>query len=238
MTASPNEFVFLADSIGKSFWGNPVLKAASLWARPGLITVLFGLNGSGKTTLIRAALGLLRADRGMVQFDGRTFLAPRLHKLARLGLFYVPDRGLLSRRMRVKRQLELVTARFGASCLSEWLQRLEVADLLNRSTHQLSGGERRRVELALAVVRDPSCLIIDEPLTEIEPKDRSLIGGVLRQMAASGCAVVVTGHDVADLMALADEVIWMVAGTTHGLGAPDEAKAHHQFRREYLGTRG
>ena len=233
-----DDYLFLADSIGKSFRGKTVLKSATMWARPGVITVLFGLNGSGKTTMIRCALGLLRADHGMVRYDGRSYLRPRLHRLARLGVFYVPDRGLLSRRIRIGKQLRLVAERFEASDTEEWLERLGVAHVLRRPLHTLSGGERKRMELAMAGIRNPRCLILDEPLTEIEPRDRGFINGVLREMSADGCAIIVTGHDVDDLMALADDVIWVVGGTTHGLGTTEEAKAHHQFRREYIGPRG
>jgi ABC-type multidrug transport system ATPase subunit len=238
MTPASPDYLLLADSIGKSFWGNAVLKSATMWAQPGVITVLFGLNGSGKTTLIRCALGLLRANHGMVRYDGRSYLRPQLHRLAQLGVFYVPDRGLLSRRLRVDRQVRLVSDRFEASDTEEWLERLGVSHVLRNSAHTLSGGERKRLELAMAGMRKPRCLILDEPLTEIEPKDRRFINGVLREMSEEGCAIVVTGHDVDDLMALADDVIWVVGGTTHGLGTTEEAKAHHQFRREYIGPRG
>jgi len=238
MTRTSHDYLFLADSIGKSFWGKSVLKSATMWARPGVITVLFGLNGSGKTTLIRCALGLLRANHGMVRYDGRSYLRPQLHRLSRLGLFYVPDRGLLSRRLRIGKQVRLVADRFETSDTEEWLERLGVAHVLDRPLVTLSGGERKRVELAMAGTRNPRCLILDEPLTEIEPKDRPYINRVLREMSAEGCAIVVTGHDVDDLMALADDVIWVVGGTTHGLGTTEQARAHHQFRREYIGPRG
>lgn len=102
----------------------------------------------------------------------------------------------------------------------------------------LWGGTGRRADLALALVRRPACLIPDEPLTEIEPKDRGLIAAMLRAQAALGCAVLITGHEVRDLMSVSDYVIWMAAGTTRGLGSPDQARAHDQFRREYLGPRG
>ncbi len=238
MMPASDDYLFLADSIGKSFWGTTVLKSATMWARPGVITVLFGLNGSGKTTLIRCALGLLRADHGMVRYDGRSYLRPRLHKLARQGVFFVPDRGLLSRRLPIGRQLRLVADRFEASDSEEWLERLGVSHVASHSSDVLSGGERKRIELAMAGIRNPRCLILDEPLTEIEPKDRSFVSNLLREMSAEGCAIIVTGHDVDDLMVLADDVIWVVGGTTHGLGTTEEAKAHHQFRREYIGPRG
>jgi ABC-type multidrug transport system ATPase subunit len=229
--------LLLADSFVKSFGRKRVLTSATIWARAGRITVVMGLNGSGKTTLIRSALGLERAEQGIVRYQGEVFLRPRLWRLAARGLFYLPDRGLLSRRMRMKDQLELIRTRFGGEKREDVLARLEVDGSLDALPGEMSGGELRRAELALALIRRPTCLIADEPLTEIEPRDRGLIMAVLRAEAASGTAVLVTGHEVGDLLSLSDEVIWLAAGTTHGLGSPDQARAHDQFRREYLGPR-
>jgi ABC-type multidrug transport system ATPase subunit len=229
--------LFLADSIGKSFGPKTVLKSATAWARRGQITVVMGLNGCGKSTLIRCALGLHRADHGMVRFADVTHRRPHLWRLAMDGLFYLPDRGLLSRRLNFGEQLRLLSGRFLTQDLDEILERLEVDALLPRRRREMSGGERRRAELALALARRPSCLIADEPLTEVEPKDRELVAGSLKKLADEGAAVLVTGHEIHDLLDLSDEVIWMAAGTTHGLGPPAAARRHDQFRREYLGQR-
>ena len=224
--------VFLADSLGKSFGRKTVLASAAAWAVPGRISVLFGPNGSGKSTLIRAALGLIRADHGIVRFAGVTHTRPRLWRLAQDGLFYLPDQGLLSRSLAFGTQLELLGERFPGGDLHGIAESLEADSVLESRVHEMSGGERRRAELTLALARRPTCLVADEPLTEVEPKDRSLVAAALRGLADSGCAVLVTGHEVYDLMDLADEVIWMTAGTTHGLGSPADAARHDQFRRE------
>lgn len=227
--------IFAADSFRKSFGRKEVLKSASLWATPGRVTAVMGRNGSGKTTLIRAAVGLIRAEQGVVRFAGTSHLRPNLWRLASQGLFYLADRNLLSRRMTLGAQLELVASRFGGAGAEEVLATLEVDGLLDRHRHEVSSGERRRIELALAVARRPTCLIADEPFASIEPRDRELVGTVLRRLADSGVAVLVTGHEVRELLALADEIIWMTAGTTLGLGTPDDARRHHRFRHEYLG---
>lgn len=230
--------LFLADSMGKSFGRTEVLKSATVWARAGQVTVVMGRNGSGKTTLLRAALGIYRRDFGIVRYEGNDVPRPSVWRLARLGLFFVPDRGLLGRRGSFREQLGMFERRFGGADSSAVLERLGVASLLDRTAAEMSGGERRRAELALAVARRPRCLIADEPLTEVEPKDRSTVVEALRDLAATGCAVLLTGHEVEDLFDAADEVVWMVAGTTHSLGPPRAAAEHHQFRREYLGPRG
>jgi ABC-type multidrug transport system ATPase subunit/streptogramin lyase len=180
-------------------------------------------------------LGITSAEQGVVRFMGKYHLRPRLWRLAADGIFFLPDRGLFSSRMTLRAQLELVASRFGAADLPEIAAKLEVTHLLDRLPTAVSGGERRRAELAMAVARDPHCLIADEPLAEVEPKGRLPVMAMLREVADRGAAVLMTGHEVHDMFEIADEVIGMVAGTTHGLGTPAEAKQHHQFRREYLG---
>jgi lipopolysaccharide export system ATP-binding protein len=233
MRAEP---LFSADSIGKSFGSRTILKSASVWATEGKITALFGRNGSGKTTLLRIAAGRLRPDHGVVRFDDRAYMHPRLPELASRGLFYLPDRDLLSRRLTVGDQIRAVAWRFGATRLADIMERLGMEKLVGRTPLELSGGERRRAELAAASIRAPRCLLADEPFTGIAPRDAEVVAAAFRVMAQEGCAIIITGHEVPSLMDTADDVIWMAAGTTHGLGTPEQAAQHDQFRREYLGA--
>jgi ABC-type lipopolysaccharide export system ATPase subunit len=228
-------FVFSADSIGVSFAGHQVLKSASIWATPGRIAALLGRNGSGKTTLFKAALGLVRRDFGTVRFGEKAFLSPTLRELAGLGLFYLPDMGLLSRRRTLGWHLSVLKTQFPGMFRENLPADLEVESLKAKTVWEMSGGEVRRAELALAWSRRPTCLLADEPLAGLAPKDQEVVAEVIRAMAEGGCGVVVTGHDVRPLMDLAQEIVWMVAGTTHGIGTPEEARVHEQFRREYLG---
>ena len=117
----------------------------------------------------------------------------------------------------------------------EAIETLKLPALLDQPGVELSGGEQRRAEVALAWIREPRCLLADEPFAGINPSDGELIAGALRGLAERGCAILVTGHEVRQLLDLADEVIWMAGGTTHGLGSPVAAVENHQFRREYLG---
>ena len=125
--------------------------------------------------------------------------------------------------------------RFGDAGADRALATLRLEERLDQRPAELSGGERRRAELALAMMRRPRCLLADEPFAGINPSDGEVLAAALREMAREGCAIVVTGHEVPQLLALADSVVWMVAGTTHGLGSAAEAVSHSQFRREYLG---
>ncbi len=227
--------LFSADSISRSYGDRTILKAASIRAHAGKISVLFGRNGCGKSTLLKIGAGLLRADQGAVHFDGRVYLRPRLSVLASRGLFYLPDRNLLSRRRTLRDQIRAVEWRFGGSRSAAILERLGIARLLDQTMEEFSGGERRRAAIAVAWIRAPRCLLADEPFAGINPGDAEVLAGAFQAMASEGCALVITGHEVRQLMETADEIVWMSAGTTCVLGTPDEARSHEQFRREYLG---
>jgi ABC-type multidrug transport system ATPase subunit len=226
--------LFTLDSVGKSFRGRAVLRTASVWASPGKITVLLGRNGCGKSTLIRAGLGLVRWDHGTARWEDEVLTAPRLYELARRGLFFIPDHGLLSRRLCVRDQMQIYSEVFGGS-IDEAAEAEGLGGLLDLMPGQLSGGEERRAELAFARLRKPRCLIADEPFAGLSPLDRARVGRDLSELASAGVAIIVTGHEVEDLLGVADEVVWMVAGSTHVLGSAVAAREHDQFRREYLG---
>lgn len=230
------ERIFAADSIHKAHGRRTVLTTASVWAAAGAVTVLFGRNGCGKSTLLKIGAGVIAADKGVVHFRGAAYLRPRLHRLAARGLFYLPDEGLLVRRLTLGEHLAALRRRFGAALHPDDAADLEVAPLLDVPVRALSGGEMRRAEVAVAVARNPVCLLADEPLSGIAPADGERLSRVFRRLAGRGCALVVTGHEVPALLALADEVVWMTSGTTHGMGTAAQASAHHQFRREYLGS--
>ncbi len=226
---------FSIEAAVKAYGRRRVLKAASVWARPGSVTVVLGRNGCGKSTLLRIGAGVLAPDAGTVHYAGRVYSRPRLDVLARQGLFFLPDRHLLSARWTLRQHVEAFTWRFGDAGAARALARLRLEERLDQRPAELSGGERRRAELALAMMRRPRCLLADEPFAGINPGDGEGLAAALREMAREGCAIVVTGHEVPQLLRLADSVVWMVAGTTHGLGTADEAISHAQFRREYLG---
>lgn len=230
---------FVADSFVKRFGKTEVLKSATAWATPGAVTVLFGRNGSGKTTLMRAAVGLLSFDFGLVRYEGRPSLKPALHRLAREGLMYLPGREFLSRRRTLAwhhRMLAIQMDMKPEEVLGD--DPMKVSEFRHRERNLISGGERRRGEMSLVLARKPRCLLADEPLAGIGPKDQEGVAAALRRLADGGCAILVTGHDVNPLMALADDIIWMVGGTTHWMGSPESARDHYQFCREYLGPRG
>lgn len=228
--------VFSADSIGRSLGRRRrVLSAATISARAGTVTALVGRNGEGKTTLLRCAVGLLTPDHGVIRFRDERITRPRLAPLARHGLYFLPDRDLLSPAFTVREHFTALGRRVPKARVADAVERLRLDAILDRKPRTLSTGERRRSEFAMAVARDPLCLLADEPFQALMPLDASLITAAIRQMADRGTAIVITGHEVRSLFDVADEVVWQTAGTTYLLGSPEAARHHDQFRREYLG---
>jgi lipopolysaccharide export system ATP-binding protein len=235
MTGDP---ILQADSIGKSFSRRRVLSAATLLAIPGRITVLLGRNGAGKSTLMKIAAGWVPPDYGVVIFREKRFTHPRPAELASMGLFFLPERALLWSSVTLRQHFQAVERRFPHSAdESQRVMRLfRLEALADRRPAALSGGERRRADVAVAFARRPDCLLADEPFEGTAPTDAELLCAGFRELARRGAGIVITGHEAPTLLDLADYVVWQTAGTTHFLGTPSEARANDQFVREYLGT--
>lgn len=233
-------WVLEVDSVGKRFGRRDVLHAASLRAAAGAVTFLVGRNGCGKTTLLQLATGFLPLESGFVRFDGVLHPRPRLHGLARRGVLYLPDRDVLSNAFSVRAQIECMWRQLGRAdgglAGEAVCETVGLTALGDQRPNALSAGERRRAEMALALCRNPRCLLVDEPFRNLAPADAMIVHATLRALADRGCAVVVTGHEVASLFDVADQVTWCTAGTTYALGSPAEARRHEQFCREYLGV--
>jgi lipopolysaccharide export system ATP-binding protein len=228
--------LLVADCVSKSFRGRRVLSAGSLRAVSGELRALLGRNGAGKSTLLKIAAGCMQPDSGSVRFNGTAYLSVRLPELAAEGLFYLPDHDLFSSAFSVRTQLEMFRRQFNGGDVETAAAAMGLgARFLDRRPYQLSGGERRRAEIAAILVRRPLCVLADEPYRGIAPKDAEAMTRVLKDIAASGTAVVVTGHEVPTLLDAADHVTWCTAGTTYELGPPATAVLHESFRREYLG---
>ncbi|MEM7417477.1 MAG: ABC transporter ATP-binding protein [Gemmatimonadota bacterium] len=233
MSGSP--YALRAEGVRKVFGSNEVLTSASVWAKSGCVTTLLGRNGSGKTTLLRVAAGVLRPDQGVVAVDGVALVPAKLHELATRGVMFLPQGRLLVPSLSVAEHFRAIATTFGGSHVDEAVDAAGVESLMPQRAETLSGGEKARVSLALAMARAPRVLLADEPLVGLAPVDQERLGQLLRLLAAQGVAVVTSGHDTPILLSISDEIIWSAAGTTHHIGSPEAAQKHDQFRREYLG---
>lgn len=213
-----------------------MLSSATLRVDAGRITVLLGRNGIGKSTLLKIAAGWLTPDSGAVHLKGKCYLGARLYRLADEGLFYLPDLNLLSPGFSVREHLDSVQRRYSGGDIDEVARITGIADRLMQRPPSLSGGELRRAEVAMALMRRPDCFLADEPYRGIAPYDAEVLSATFRHMAqVGGCGIIITGHDVSTLLAIADRVVWCTDGTTYDLGAPAEACRDWRFRQGYLG---
>ena len=228
--------ILRADCVSKSFGERRVLTSATLRAESGQVRALFGRNGSGKTTLLRIAAGWMSPDQGAVHFSGRVLDAADPTRYASDGLFFLPARDLLSTAFTVRQQLQMLRQQFGGDDVRAAAERVGILDHIDQRPQRLSGGERRRAELAAVLVRRPRCLLADEPFRGVTPADAEELTRLFVSIARAGAAVVVTGHEVSTLMDAADHVTWCTSGTTYELGPPEAARRHDAFRREYLAS--
>jgi ABC-type multidrug transport system ATPase subunit len=225
-----------SDCIGKRYGAQRVLSSATLRAHAGRITALLGRNGIGKSTLMKISAGIIWPDTGTVRWNGDVTERPSLARFARAGLMYVPDDGFFARSFSVGEQLRWLAERYPGGDVSRAAARCGVERLLNRTVRDVSGGERRRAELAGVLVRRPTCVLADEPFRDVSPIDAEFLIEILREVASGGCAVVISGHEVETLFALADDVTWCTDGTTYELGPPWFARSDARFRQGYLGV--
>lgn len=218
------------DAVTKTYGSDRALASASVTVDVGRIHALVGRNGSGKTTLLRVGAGLERPDAGFVRYRGRLRQRPKLHRLARDGVFFLPADGLLSPRWTVRSHLR----RVGAPEVETLPRDLDIAPWLDRRPAQLSRGQRRLVEVTVALVREPRCLLADEPLLGLAPKVAKRVMERLGRLARTGCGILVSGQEVRQLLMMADEVTWLEAGSTQNLGPVEEAVATHDLLRRFL----
>jgi len=201
-----------AEAVDLSRGGRAILRQAYVDAVPGTITALVGRIGAGKTSLLRVLAGRMRPDRGQVRWEGERLRRPSLEALARAGLALLPDHAWLAPQHTLGVQLALAARVSGG----DW--RAAVARVgatrVDRRPGDLSTGERRLGELALAVSLGATALVLDEPFRELDPLHRERLGACLRDLADDGCAVLFADHDVASVLAWADRLFAIEAGAT------------------------
>lgn len=228
-------FVLHADSIVKSFKKRRILSSASLRVASGAIVGLLGRMGEGKSTLIRICAGAESHDGGWVRFNG----AMRGHVISRLlaprGLYHLPELGGLADSLTLRQHFELFRRRFHLGSEKSFVDNFNAGELMDASPASMSTGERRRAEVALLSYRQPLCLLADEIFRGLDPLTAETIGGGLQQLARTGCAIIVTGHEVRSLRPYLTSVVWLTSGTTYEMGSPAVAWKDERFRREYLG---
>ncbi|HEY1614159.1 MAG TPA: LPS export ABC transporter ATP-binding protein [Rhizomicrobium sp.] len=229
--------------IGKSFRKRPVVRAVSLSLRRGEVVGLLGPNGAGKTTCFYMITGLAPADYGTITLDGHDVTRLPMYRRARLGIGYLPQEASIFRGLtageNIRATAELVesdAARLEAM-VEELLTEFGIQHVRDTPAIALSGGERRRVEIARALATHPSYILLDEPLAGIDPIAVGEIRDLIRHLKDRGIGVLITDHNVRDALEIIDRAYIIHDGQVLKEGLPHEIVGDRDVRRVYLGER-
>ncbi len=233
----------VVDNIGKSFRKRPVVKGVSLRLARGEVAGLLGPNGAGKTTCFYMITGLIPADYGSIYLDGENITRQPMYQRARMGVGYLPQETSIFRAMTVEENVMAVVELRERSqararqTVTELLQELRIEHLRNSPAISLSGGERRRVEIARALASEPSFMLLDEPFAGIDPLAIADIREVITYLKGRGIGILITDHNVRETLDIIDRASIIHAGEVLFEGTPDQIVDDPEVRRVYLGER-
>jgi len=227
----------------KKYRKRKVVDEVSLEVKRGEIVGLLGPNGAGKTTTFYQIVGFIKPDSGSVFLDRQEITGLPMYRRARLGLGYLPQESSVFRKMSVADNLTCIleTTKLSRSERREkkdrLLDELGITRLADQKAYTLSGGERRRVEIARALVTDPGFLLLDEPFAGIDPIAVADIQGIVRKLAEKGLGVLITDHNVRETLAITDRAYIMFDGRVLISGSAQELANDPETRKIYLGER-
>ncbi|MBX6424522.1 MAG: LPS export ABC transporter ATP-binding protein [Variibacter sp.] len=227
--------------VEKSFARRKVVAGASLYVRRGEAVGLLGPNGAGKTTIFYMITGLINADRGRIELDGYDITSLPMYQRARLGISYLPQEASIFRGLNVEDNIRAVleTAepdrKKREAELDALLDEFNITRLRKTPSIALSGGERRRVEIARALATKPTYMLLDEPFAGIDPIAVGDIQALVRHLTQRGIGVLITDHNVRETLGLTDRAYIIYSGQVLMEGTPDDIVNNPDVRRLYLG---
>jgi lipopolysaccharide export system ATP-binding protein len=233
----------VARNLGKQFKKRPVLRNVSLSVQRGEAVGLLGPNGAGKTTCFYIITGLISPDSGTISVDGTDVTNLPMYQRARLGIGYLPQEPSIFRGLTVEDNIRAVLEIIERDrerreiLLDDLLAEFSITHLRRTPSLALSGGERRRVEIARALASQPNFILLDEPLAGIDPIALNDIRELVSQLKDRGIGVLITDHNVRETLDIVDRAYILHNGTVLMDGAPSEIVSHEDVRRVYLGER-
>jgi lipopolysaccharide export system ATP-binding protein len=236
----PRDFLAV-HGVEKSFSRRKVVRGVSLYVRRGEAVGLLGPNGAGKTTVFYMITGLIKADQGRIHLDGYDVTALPMYQRARLGIGYLPQEASIFRGLNVEENIRAVlemiepSKRRREAELDSLLEEFNIARLRKTPTIALSGGERRRVEIARALATRPNYMLLDEPFAGIDPIAVGDIQALVRHLTQRGIGVLITDHNVRETLGLTDRAYIIYSGAVLMEGHPDDIVNNPDVRRLYLG---
>jgi lipopolysaccharide export system ATP-binding protein len=231
-----------ARGLKKSYKQRAVVHDFGLDLKAGEVVGLLGPNGAGKTTCFYMIVGLVAADAGRIELDGRNITELAMHERARLGLGYLPQEASVFRKMTVSQNISAVLelradldTEARDLALHALLDELQIAHVAQQLGASLSGGERRRVEIARALAANPRMILLDEPFAGVDPLSVLDIQNIIRQLKQRGIGVLITDHNVRETLGICDRAYILFNGTCLADGEPAYLLDHPDVRRVYLG---
>ena len=231
-----------ASNLAKSFKGREVVRDVSLTIDQGEIVGLLGPNGAGKTTCFYMIVGLIRADSGNVTLQGSDVTELAIHERARHGLSYLPQDSSIFRTLTVEENIlsilqtrsELSSAERDSK-LEKRLEEFNITHIRKNKGMSLSGGERRRTEIARTLATDPKFILLDEPFAGVDPISVSDIKAIIQQLKDRGIGILLTDHNVRETLSITDQAYILTDGSILASGTADELASDVNVKRHYLG---
>jgi lipopolysaccharide export system ATP-binding protein len=234
--------ILSAEHLAKRFKFRQVVNDISLEIRSGEVVGLLGPNGAGKTTAFYMIVGLIPADSGRILLDGKDLTRMPMHQRARIGLGYLPQEASVFRKLSVEKNIMAILETRDEleradreRLLEELLEELHVNHVRNSLGISLSGGERRRVEIARALAAEPRFVLLDEPFAGVDPISVLDIQRIIRHLAARGIGVLITDHNVRETLGICGRAYILNDGAMIAQGPPEEILANQHVREVYLG---
>jgi lipopolysaccharide export system ATP-binding protein len=233
----------VASRIGKAYKGRPVLRDISLSVNRGEAVGLLGPNGAGKTTCFYIITGLILPDHGSIALDGMEVTSLPMYRRARLGIGYLPQEASIFRGLSVENNIRAVLEvvepdrDIREQRLDELLAEFSITHLRRTPALALSGGERRRAEIARALASQPHFILLDEPFAGVDPIAVNEIRELVSHLRERGIGVLITDHNVRETLDIVDRAYILHDGVVLMQGTPSEIVAHKDVRRVYLGER-
>jgi len=234
--------ILRANNLAKRYKSRQVVKSISLEISSGEVVGLLGPNGAGKTTSFYMVVGLVKLDAGQISLDDTDITLLPMHLRAKMGLGYLPQEASVFRKMTVSNNIlailqlrkELDTFQQEQK-LEELLEELHISHIRNSLGMSLSGGERRRVEIARALATDPRFILLDEPFAGVDPISVLDIQGIIRHLKDRGIGVLITDHNVRETLGICERAYIINDGEVIAEGDPDTLLNNQQVRKVYLG---
>ncbi|MBF0498615.1 MAG: LPS export ABC transporter ATP-binding protein [Candidatus Riflebacteria bacterium] len=233
----------LVEAVAKTYAKRRVVDHVSLNIRKGEIVGLLGPNGAGKTTTFYMVVGLIKPDEGTVRFNGRDISQMSMYRRARLGIGYLPQEPSVFRKLSVRDNIRVILENVDIpetereERMERLLNDLDIARIADSMGYSLSGGERRRVEIARALAAEPSFILLDEPFAGVDPIAVQDIQSIILQLQRKGLGLLITDHNVRETLAIVDRAYIMNLGKILVSGTADVVAADETARKFYLGDR-